>query len=129
MGKPTRPTESYRDDPDALSLHTTPDDYNYDDAPELSGLPPSYDDSASSSAAPLINPGPYERHHGHHLRLYQPDTTLAPYKRMDHETTQFLTMGKPQVHETVDLMHSVSDADPEFLEQGVRMFANEPPNP
>ncbi|KAK5727497.1 hypothetical protein LTR15_003393 [Elasticomyces elasticus] len=45
MGKPTAkapPPAQYRDDPDdAVSMHTTPDDYQYDDIPD----PPSYSDS------------------------------------------------------------------------------------
>ncbi|KAK5685547.1 hypothetical protein LTS10_003628 [Elasticomyces elasticus] len=55
MGKPTAkapPPAEYRDDPDdAVSMHTTPDDYQYDDIPD----PPSYSDSeavATSSNGP-----------------------------------------------------------------------------
>jgi hypothetical protein len=50
MGKPAPP--SYTDDPDAVSMHTTPDDYEYAEPPP-EGLP-SYNDSeaaASSSTA------------------------------------------------------------------------------
>lgn len=40
-----RPTESsYRDDPDAVSMHTTRSDYEYDDVPEL----PSYSDATEA---------------------------------------------------------------------------------
>ncbi|KAI6838207.1 hypothetical protein KC340_g4010 [Hortaea werneckii] len=52
MGKPAdikskpAPPQQYRDDPDAVSMHTTPDDYQYDDAPEL----PSYDDSEAAAS-------------------------------------------------------------------------------
>lgn len=47
-----RPTNAsrYRDDPeevDAVSMHTTPDDYDYEDAPEL----PSYSDSEAAASA------------------------------------------------------------------------------
>lgn len=50
MSKHTPSTSRYRDDPeegDAVSLHTTPDDYDYDDAPEL----PSYSDSEAAASA------------------------------------------------------------------------------
>lgn len=48
MGKPTA-SQGYRDEPDqdALSMHTTRDDYEYDDAPAL----PSYSDSEAAAAA------------------------------------------------------------------------------
>ncbi|RMZ33118.1 hypothetical protein D0859_02755 [Hortaea werneckii] len=55
MGKPAdtkskpAPPQQYRDDPDAVSMHTTPDDYHYDDAPEL----PSYDDSEAAASTSL----------------------------------------------------------------------------
>ncbi|RMZ05729.1 hypothetical protein D0860_05823 [Hortaea werneckii] len=55
MGKPAdtkskpAPPQQYRDDPDAVSMHTTPDDYHYDDAPEL----PSYDDSEAAASTIL----------------------------------------------------------------------------
>ncbi|KAK3071678.1 hypothetical protein LTR53_008218 [Teratosphaeriaceae sp. CCFEE 6253] len=37
----------YRDDPDAVSLHTTPSDYAYDDVPDL----PSYSDSEAAATS------------------------------------------------------------------------------
>lgn len=46
---------SYRDDPDAVSLHTTRSDYDYDDMPNL----PTYDDSvAAGSSTSFANNGP-----------------------------------------------------------------------
>lgn len=57
MGKPnaaTPPPQVYRDDPDAVSMHTTRSDYEYDDVPEL----PSYSDSeaaATSTSAQTID--------------------------------------------------------------------------
>lgn len=52
MGKPSPPpapaAEGYRDEPaDAVSMHTTRDDYEYDDVPEL----PSYSDSEAAAAS------------------------------------------------------------------------------
>lgn len=50
---PVSPAASYRDDPDALSMHTTRSDYEYEDAPELDDVPqlPSYDESVTAGAA------------------------------------------------------------------------------
>jgi hypothetical protein len=65
MGKPT-PKPPYKDDPDAVSMHTTPDDYEYAEPPPEDL--PTYDEAAASSStaapedsaqttrAPLIEP-------------------------------------------------------------------------
>ncbi|KAK3678974.1 hypothetical protein LTR78_001427 [Recurvomyces mirabilis] len=47
MGKPAMKRPAVRDDEDAVSMHTTPDDYAYDDVPEL----PSYSDSEATASA------------------------------------------------------------------------------
>lgn len=47
MGKPTV-KQQYKDDPDAVSLHTTPDDYAYDDLAGPSDGLPSYTDSEAA---------------------------------------------------------------------------------
>ena len=47
MGKPTVKRPTFRDDEDAVSMHTTPDDYAYDDVPDL----PSYSDSEATASA------------------------------------------------------------------------------
>jgi hypothetical protein len=114
MGVPrSTSAPGYRDDPDAVSLHTTPDDYSYDDAPEISGLPPSYTDSEgeSVSTAPLIRHIP------------------PPSSRMDHNNTVRITRGKPQVCETQNLFDARYDTDPVYLEEGIRTFAKEAPIP
>jgi hypothetical protein len=115
MGRATpTPAPEYRDDPDAVSLHTTPDDYTYDDAPEITGLPPSYADSQGDSvdepAAVVI------RH------------ILPPSNRMNHGNYT-LKMGKPVVNETQTLMDARYDSDAVYLEEGIRQFAKEPPWP
>ena len=54
MGKPTQPP--YKDDPDAVSMHTTPDDYEYAEPSGSADDLPSYNDSeavASSSTTTL----------------------------------------------------------------------------
>ncbi|OAL00561.1 hypothetical protein IQ06DRAFT_293871 [Phaeosphaeriaceae sp. SRC1lsM3a] len=114
MGKATRPAEVYRDDPDAVSMHTTPDDYTYDDAPEISGLPPSYTDSeientASASSAPI--------------RHVPPPTT-----KTNHNSPKFKG-GQPVVHETSTCMSAELDSDPVKFEKAVRDFAKHPPTP
>ncbi|KAL1607187.1 hypothetical protein SLS59_002891 [Nothophoma quercina] len=110
MGR-TAPPPEYRDDPDAVSLHTTPDDYTYDDAPELNE-PPSYADSEASAAAPLA---PI-----HHI---PPPTT-----RTDHNSPSFRN-GKPQVCTTSNYMDPRYDSDPVFLESALRSFASTAPVP
>lgn len=51
MGKP-----AYKDDPDAVSLHTTPDDYEYDDlAGPSDGLPSYTDSEVAASSTPRNN--------------------------------------------------------------------------
>lgn len=119
MGKPTPQTAAYRDDPDAVSLHTTPDDYSYDDAPDVPLLPPSYTDSESSSqtgGASVIPPL-------HHIRHIAPPTT-----RTDHSKVS-IKNGKPIVCETLTHMNPDLDNDPQALLFAVNGFAYEAPTP
>jgi hypothetical protein len=109
MGRAAPPPE-YRDDPDAVSLHTTPDDYTYDDAPELNE-PPSYADSEADAA-----PRPTLQH-------VPPPTT-----RTDHNKPAFHN-GKPQVLDTITYMDPRYDTDPVFLEDALRSFASSAPVP
>ncbi|CAO2648141.1 Nn.00g090630.m01.CDS01 [Neocucurbitaria sp. VM-36] len=115
MGKasPNGAAERYRDDPDAVSLHTTPDDYTYDDAPEISGLPPSYADSEANSTAAGAAP----------IRHVPPPTT-----RTDHNNPTFRN-GKPVICETTTYMDSRYDSDPVFLEEAIRSCAQAAPVP
>lgn len=110
MGRAGPPPE-YRDDPDAVSLHTTPDDYSYGDAPELNE-PPSYADSEVDAAAPR----PLIQH-------VPPPTT-----RTDHNSPSF-RKGKPQVCTTSTYMDKRYDTDPVFLETALRSFASTAPVP
>ncbi|KAH8726591.1 hypothetical protein GQ44DRAFT_705197 [Phaeosphaeriaceae sp. PMI808] len=113
MGKPTPPIEPYRDDPDAVSLHTTPDEYTYDDAPEISGLPPSYAVSENESTTTLLAP----------IRHIPPPTT-----RTNHDNPEFRN-GKPVVCETLDHIDPRLDEDPLLLEQVIRTYAESSPTP
>ncbi|KAJ4378178.1 hypothetical protein N0V83_001012 [Neocucurbitaria cava] len=115
MGRASRTgvAEGYRDDPDAVSLHTTPDDYTYDDAPEITGLPPSYADSEADSSAAAVVP----------IRHVPPPTT-----RTDHNNPGFRN-GKPVVCETTTYMDPRYDTDPVFLEETIRSCAQSAPVP
>jgi hypothetical protein len=53
-GKKPAPQQQYRDDPDAVSMHTTRSDYEYDEVPEL----PSYSDSEAAAADSNGHTGP-----------------------------------------------------------------------
>ncbi|XP_014557031.1 hypothetical protein COCVIDRAFT_15639 [Bipolaris victoriae FI3] len=114
MGKPVPPPPSYRDDPEAVSLHTTPDDYAYTDLPEPSGLPPSYSDSEASNHVPAS---------AIPIRHVAPPST-----RTNHDRPSF-KYGKPCVVETVDVMEPAYDTDPAQLEEAIRAYANSAPVP
>jgi hypothetical protein len=114
MGRAPQPAKGYRDDPDAVSLHTTPDDYAYDDASEASGLPPSYADSESESTTAITAPI---------IRHVTPSTT-----RTDHNHPSF-KHGNPVVEETVNLMDSQLDSDPLKLEEVILASAKTLPTP
>lgn len=110
MGR-AAPTPAYRDEPeDAVSLHTTPDDYSYDDAPELNE-PPSYTDSEADAAprAPIYHSPP-------------------PTTRTDHSRPAFRN-GKPEVCTTTTYMDPRYDSDPVFLESALQSFAASAPVP
>ena len=112
MGRPTRPTEAYRDDPDAVSLHTQ-SEFDYDDAPEISGMPPAYTDDAT--AVPRRPP----RH-------------MPPTASPGNTDTTQLVLGKPvNVVKGVQTLVGDSryDTDPVYLEEGIREFANIAPTP
>lgn len=114
MGKATQAPPAYRDDPDAVSLHTTPDDYTYNDAPEISGLPPSYTDSETGSSTSITAP-PI-----HHV---PPPTT-----RTNHNSPTF-KHGVPVVCETQNIQDAQTDSDPVALEALIRFNADIAPTP
>lgn len=115
MGGTPQP-EPYRDDPDAVSLHTTPDDYTYGDTPESFGAPPSYADSEIESvSAAAIPPQPI-----HHI--------APPTGRTDHNNYR-LKKGNPVVCETTTVTDARADLDPAHLEQTIRAFARNAPVP
>lgn len=113
MGRATDPAPEYRDDPDAVSLHTTPDNYEYEDAPDISGLPPSYTDSEAGSVAAFHAP----------IRHVPPPTT-----RTNHDSPSFKN-GVPVVCETLNYMTALVDSDPAMLESVVKGNAEIAPSP
>lgn len=115
MGRSSDPPPSYRDDPEAVSLHTTPDDYAYDDAPEISGLPPSYTDSEAGNSSTALPEIP--------IRHY-----LPPTARTNHNKPSFKN-GKPVVASTVNVLDPRYDTNPSELESAIRTFANDAPVP
>jgi len=116
MGKPTAVSASYRDDPDAVSMHTTPEDYSYDDSPEITGVPPSYAASQSSRSAFTTTPTPIA-----HIP--------PPLGRCDHTKYVATRNGEPEVLETRNLTDVRYDTDPVYLEKGIRSLAQEAPFP
>lgn len=121
MGGPQPLTGEYRDD-DALSLHTTPDDYTYDDAPEISGLPPSYEDS-EGDVIPAAGPSRPIRH------VPPPREHIYTSQRVNHDKGYNESGGKIKVLNTQNIMEARYDSDPEYLEQGIKAMAQVPPNP
>ncbi|KAF2271835.1 uncharacterized protein EI97DRAFT_437514 [Westerdykella ornata] len=115
MGRPKYLPGEYRDDPDALSLQTTPDDYTYDDAPEINGLPPSYDDS-EGDIVPAAGPS-------------RPIRYVPPSRYMDHDNAFVQSGGKIRVCDTQKTMDARYDLDPEYLEQRIKTMSLVPPNP
>ena len=96
MGKPTPP--SYKDDPDAVSMHTTPDDYEYAEPPPEDL--PSYSQAAASSSTaaqedgtqttrtPLVEPyDVIEYPKGGNLPYSKPTNKGAVTIRMDERLT------------------------------------------
>ena len=53
MGKPTQPP--YKDDPDAVSMHTTPDDYEYAEPSASTDDLPSYNDSEAAASSSTVS--------------------------------------------------------------------------
>ncbi|KAL6711183.1 hypothetical protein ACN47E_005714 [Coniothyrium glycines] len=112
MGRATTPTAPYRDDPDAVSLHTTPDEYTYDDAPEIDGLPPSYADSEADITAPAFP-----------IQHVTPPTT-----RTNHNNPAYRN-GRPVICDTTNHMDRQLDADPVLLESLIRSNVHDAPVP
>lgn len=110
MGRAPVPTPAYRDDPDAVSLDTTPDGYVY--PVDNTNLPPSYADSEASNTPAFSAPINY---------LPPPPTT-----RTNHASPSF-KHGYPVVCSTLNLTDPLLDNDPVLLEKTIRANARIPP--
>lgn len=76
MGKPTTTQIPYKDDPDAVSMHTTPDDYDYAEAQPSADSLPSYTDSeAAASSSTAFTTAMNERRR--RIELIEPYEVLA----------------------------------------------------
>ncbi|CBX91024.1 hypothetical protein LEMA_P060580.1 [Plenodomus lingam JN3] len=114
MGRNTTPIPPYRDNPDAVPLHTTPNNYTYPDTPDLdsAALPPPYSESEASTAPPASQP---PIHHS------PPPTT-----RTKHTSPTFKN-GHPVICSTRTLIDPLLDTDPVLLEKTIRANAQIPP--
>lgn len=137
MGKPPSPgPRPYSDDPDAVSLHTTVGEPSYADALDEDvldtgdALLPSYDDAVTetivNTPAPNlpVGAGGILNYEGEFLTgVTTPDSHFAfNSKRAFQKRT---TIGNEVVH----VQDTRSDADPQFLEEWVRLMAKYPPSP
>lgn len=102
MGKPARslggrappPPPTYRDDAgddDALSMHTTASNYDYDDVPQL----PSYSDSEDAANQPhqtIVDPSPIAPRGAAHEDRYRA-LTYPQFKRRDNHVSPAAAVG------------------------------------
>ena len=122
MTKIQNPAPRYRDDPeeaDAVSMHTTRDDYEYDDAPEL----PSYSESeaaASTSSQPNDQSTPAN----------QQISIADPYPRVQPLTNwQSISNGKVKNGNETSIRMDGQLADPLVLEKYIKTYLSIiPPN-
>lgn len=132
MGGPPSP-RPFKDDPDALSMHTTAGESSYhaepiadDDLDNADVPPPAYDDptTTNSESAPALPRQPINDHYEQYkIGVSDPECHFASTsKRIGQKRT---TIG----NEVLSLQEPRSDADPAYLEEWVRMLARYPPSP
>lgn len=121
MGKPAQSApQAYRDeaDQDAVSMHTTRDDYEYDDLPEL----PSYSDSeaAASSSAQQSQPPPTRTE----------TVPVDPYQSLGRSSAVHTVGGKVKNSNATSIRMEPDLVDPEqlqkYIEDYIRII---PPSP
>ncbi|KPM41475.1 hypothetical protein AK830_g5093 [Neonectria ditissima] len=134
MGGPPSPSRGYRDDPDALSMHTTRGDIFTDDAaedvPDIADVPPpAYDDATvdGDTAWPTGSPEP------RNTNLQVDDVFYTGVSApQTHVTSTSKRIGEKRTriaNEVISLQDQRSDADPGFLESWVKLMARLPPSP
>ncbi|KAM0355105.1 hypothetical protein ACHAPU_000964 [Fusarium lateritium] len=134
MGGPPSP-RPFKDDPDALSMHTTAGESSFDapqyvdhDLDNADAPPPAYHDAATteseSESAPILPRQTNVPLSGEYLTgVSRPECHFAATSKLIGQKRT--TIG----NEVLSLQDSRSDADPEFLEQWVRIMARYPPSP
>ncbi|KAM0444921.1 hypothetical protein ACHAQK_002454 [Fusarium lateritium] len=133
MGGPPSP-RPFKDDPDALSMHTTAGESSYHaeqiadhDLDNADAPPPAYDEATTtdSESAPILQSQPLNIH----SEEYQTGTTTNPEC---HFASTSKRIGKKRTtigNEVIPLQDVRSDADPGYLEEWIRIMARFPPSP
>ncbi|KAF4944143.1 hypothetical protein FSARC_14750 [Fusarium sarcochroum] len=134
MGGPPSPKRGYRDDPDALSLHTTPGDVYIDnvaneDLDAAGPPPPSYHDVAENNdfsgmavPTPVIG-NTVQEDDNYYTGVSLPETHIA-------STSRRIGGKRTRIgNEVISLQDERSDADPKFLESWVTIMSRYPPSP
>ncbi|KAM0419040.1 hypothetical protein ACHAPT_011979 [Fusarium lateritium] len=118
MSGPNSPSRGFRDDPDALSLHTTDGD-NYTDAHHAA-----VDSDTTGLTAPAeARTVTVQEGDSYYTGVSEPETHIA-------RTSWRLGDKRTRVgNEVIQLQDKRSDADPGFLESWVRLIAKLPPSP
>ncbi|KAM0372084.1 hypothetical protein ACHAO7_008449 [Fusarium culmorum] len=138
MGKPPSPSPPYRDDPDALSLHTTLGEPSYldpvdEDIPDTGDpLLPSYDDAITEDTHTNTNTNTPPHFSDAVLLNFEGEFFTGVTKPEGHYAYTSKRIGKKRTtigDEVVHLQDARSDADPDFLQEWVTMMAKHPPTP
>lgn len=127
MGKPI----GYRDDPDAVSMHTTPEgayrDDLTDDVPDISSAPPpDYNDAALDET---VNEEPHSGNNGNEHAYFTSTGTTAPESHFESTSYHIFAKRTRIANEVIPVQDKRSDADPDFLNSWVRSMAERPPSP
>ncbi|KAF5024478.1 hypothetical protein F66182_3418 [Fusarium sp. NRRL 66182] len=133
MGR--QPSSShYRDDPDALSLHTTTGDAFTDsvadDVLDMGSPPPAYDDAAAAESSVFAVGAHVEaRNLAHREEGNYFTGTTAPESHITSTSRRIGNKRTRIANEVNRLQDQRSDADPGFLEDWIRLMAQLPPSP
>ncbi|KAF4465920.1 hypothetical protein FALBO_7234 [Fusarium albosuccineum] len=125
MGRPSLPDSGFRDDPDALSMHTTAGDAYVDDADDVADVPPAYSDT--DTTWPTAQPEASTASRRYDDRFF--DGVSPPESHIERTSRRIGAKRTRIANEVIDLQDKRSDADPEFLESWVKYMATLPPSP
>lgn len=124
MADPVKMQKPYRDDPDAVSLHTTPGESS-------DAIPPSYEDATST----LLGISDRETPDETPLRLPggRPTGINAALRRskgdLGHSSSKVIGRSTKLVEEVNTLQERSTDSDPQELEDVIRGMARHAPTP